>query len=177
MNLDWLKSILDKFDKYSILWACLGCAIFAIKYPNKSKWWLVLVFCAICLLVDGVRRLRKHIVKQKIANNEIKKEKAENERKIEKKHVEIWQIFLVLKESSMEYLVKIFKNENKDPENIYVRFVENNDKSVSWNLNKYLTFFHIVRESSDFITLEIDPYFYKLIEHYIKTGKKERIRL
>jgi hypothetical protein len=170
----WLKSILEKFDKYSILWGCLGCAAFAIIFPHKSKWWLVLVFCAICLLVDGIRRLWKYILKQIDENNEIKKRRAEKEEQIENENAEIWHMFIGLGQDPMKYLVKIFNEGEKDYENIYVRIIENGESIMEWRLGRFPLGIHF-ESLPDSITLNFDPYFYKLIEHYIKTGKKEQV--
>ena len=179
--MEWLKVLLEKVRIHSFIGAmvfvCLAALIFSF-----NMWILLLVFCVSFLLIEFFIYLSHKLNEKEIQHEKHKKVVRENDEILDR----IWHLFLGLSDADMKFLKGIYFIENRDPSDKYVRLIQQGDLYYSRiytedSFDLYLTdrsYIPCLRK--DFlrktIVVHFHFYFYDLLEHYLKTGKKEKLR-
>lgn len=180
---DFLKAVIEKL-RMDLLLAALAISIFLFKVIGFDVWWMVFSFCIAYLILIGIEHWAKHI-KTNIANEKkARLRSAEQEREDAFYKEEVWKRFFALDERSLQLVKEIYLSE-KDPQNPLIRYVRDYgniafeiERSVDFRVSegdrRYRPLLHaeIIANAS---VITFDPYYLALVEHFVKTGKKERV--
>jgi predicted membrane protein len=179
--MEWLKVLLEKVRIHSFIGAmafvCLAALIFSF-----NMWILLFVFCVSFLLIEFFIYLCKKLEEKESQHEKYKNVVRENDEILDR----MWHLFWGLSDADMKFLKGIYFIEDKDPADKYVRFIRQDnsyynkvysDESFDLPLGDRT---YIPCIGKDFlgntIVLHFHYYFYDLLEHYLKTGKKEKLR-
>lgn len=184
--LEILKLIVEKLNVLDLVISVLFSALGA-KFITDDKIWLIIIFCTTFILMQFIRWISQNITIQQKNYNE-KKCKTEEVNKSEQSHKEmIWRHFISLSDKDLKYAQDIYNAKQPDPKDSYLRLIPDrsevaglfhysNDNPFDINVG-YRTYYPCIRAEfkRENIMLIFDPYFYDLLEHYLLTGRKERI--
>lgn len=180
---DFFKALIEKL-RVDLLLASLAVAILLFKLFGFDVWWMLFTFCIayIVLLVaeNAVKSIRHERELEKLDDARIKKAKNDSD----KINEEVWKRFYALDSKSLDMVKKIYLSES-DPSNPLRRYIQDGgtlEYEIANNYNylvplqdcAYLPLLHAEHIAySSVITFH--PYYLKLVAHYVKTGKKERV--
>lgn len=183
--MEWFKILLEKARVHSVVAAFIPLGICAILCSNNF-WILLIVYSISFLLIELGFYWHKLYMQKRIESQRIKKLAQREEEEFQYHKDMIWHFFLAISESDLNLAIKLFKIENRDPSDRYVRVIKR--KYVEYFQSFYLSNFELRTGDHSYIpcirietlgnttVLHFWPYFYDLLEFYIKTGKKEKLK-
>lgn len=192
MDWGWLKILLEKLRIYSIIGSGVFVALCAI-FISQDLWILIFTGLLSFLIIEFIIYLFGVFKKKQKIKRRNLQEKHKQEMDQEKINNSIWYLFLGLSDVNMKLVLAIFDAPG-DYTNKYVRVIKQCDslysqlESISYLgyglsdpfavpiNNSEWVFDCLHREHiGDSIKVSFVPYFYSLVEEYLKTGLKKKI--
>lgn len=188
MEWGWLKIFADKLRILTWIGALLVVAFTAVFY-TADFWVLILVGTSSILLIElTIFSFKKHkwyIEKRRKKNEQIRISK----KSISNREEKIWHLFIGLSDDNLKLAIQIFKS-SIDPSNEKLRIIREGS-NLYFNLytlgmgmqnpfeihsSNYWQIPCIWKERlGNSLIVHFDDYFYRLIEHYVKTKKKSKL--
>lgn len=184
--LELIKEILAKLRITFIIIGCLAIALVA-KFITTDKIWLAIVFCSVYLILLLSEWTYKSINKVLSTYKEKREGEKKKEEERKKDNEIIWQHFISLNDETMSTAVAIYKSKSPDPNNTLLRLLPLSSCPSYLIYASYDCPFDIPLGDRRYLPciwgqqkdhnalITFNDYFFQLLDHYIKTGKKEKV--
>lgn len=186
--LELLKTLIEKLKVTYILIACLVTAFIA-KFVTADKIWLVISFCSTYLLIEFIVWLHSKLLSYFHHRQEEREEEENNKAEENNEKELIWQHFISLSDRTLEVAKEIYYANKPDINNPLLRIlpIRNSPSYLVYSSFEnpfdiqldYGTYIPCVsgEHKDDNVLITFNSYFYSLLEIYVKTGNKTKVKL
>lgn len=186
--LELLKTLIEKLKVTYILIACLVTAFIA-KFVTADKIWLVISFCSTYLLVEFIVWLHSKYLSYSQKHKEEMEEEENNKTEENNEKELIWQHFISLSDRTLEVAKEIYYANRPDINNPLLRLLPKGSCPSYLVYASFESPFDIQLDNRSYIPcisgehkdnnvlITFNSYFYSLLEIYVKTGNKTKLKL